>query len=114
MKDYYNSFVELSLQQCITENDYSDGHKISSHNKASKKLLRLQNEIKKNNSIDVLEKLLSHTDDRVRINAALLCLQMNIFENQAITVLKTICSESDNQIISFSAKMILDEYKTKS
>ena len=37
MKNYYNLFVELSLQQC-TKSDYLDKAKVKVHNKASKKL----------------------------------------------------------------------------
>ena len=47
MCEYYNSFVELSLQQCL-KNDYADSEKIHRHNAASKKLLALQEEMKKN------------------------------------------------------------------
>ena len=46
MKDYYNLFVELSLQQC-TKNDYVNKLKVKKHNAASKKLNKLQDEMMK-------------------------------------------------------------------
>ena len=62
MEDYYNLFVELSLQQC-TKNDYANKLKVKKHNEASKKLKKLQDEMKQNVSEDVLYLLLYHEDD---------------------------------------------------
>ena len=45
MKDYYNLFIQLSLQQCL-KNDYSDKEKVKKHNKATKKLQLIQKEMK--------------------------------------------------------------------
>ena len=49
MKDYYNLFVELSLQQCA-QSDYANKPKVKKHNVASKKLKKLQDEMKQNAS----------------------------------------------------------------
>lgn len=106
MKDYYHLFVELSLQQC-TGSDYANKCKVKAHNEASKKLKQLQDEMKQNDSECVLCALMSHEDDRVRINAASLCLQMNILVNQAVPVLKKIIENSTDATICFAAKMIL-------
>lgn len=59
MKDYYDLFVKLSLQQC-TENDYADKAKVRRHNAAFKKLYKLQDETKRNMSEEALLMLLNH------------------------------------------------------
>ncbi len=106
MKDYYNLFVELSLQQC-TKNDYENKLKVKTHNAASKKIRQLQAEMKQNVSEEVLYMLLNHEDDRVKINAASFCLQMEVLVEQAILALKKIIDVSDDSTICFSAKMLL-------
>ena len=97
MKDYYNLFINLSLQQCA-KNDYSDKQKVEVHNKASKKLRELQTEMNKIDSTEILFMLLSHEDDRVKINAASLCLQMT---------LKNIVDFSKDSTMRFPAKILL-------
>lgn len=106
MKDYYNLFIELSLKQC-TKNDYANKLKVKAHNEASKKLRQLQDEMKQNDSEEILRMLLNHKDNRVKINAAFLCLQMNVLVDQAVLVLKKIIDVSDDSTICFSAKMLL-------
>lgn len=110
MKDFYNLFVELSLQQC-TKKDYANKLKVKTHNAASKKLRQLQDEMKKNASEEILYMLLSHEDDRVKVNAALYCLQLGILVEQAVLALKKIIDASDDSTICFSAKMLLQKYK---
>lgn len=106
MKDYYNLFVKLCLQQC-SKNDYADKAKVETHNAASKQLQQLQNEMKESDCTEVLCKLLSHEDERVRINAASLCLQMGLLIEKASCVLKDIMDSSDDAAMRFSAKIIL-------
>lgn len=106
MKDFINSFVELSLQQC-TKNDYADKLKVKKHNTASKKLKKLQDEMKQSVSEDILHVLLNHEDDRVKVNAASFCLQSEILIDQAVFTLKRIIDVSDDSTICFSAKMLL-------
>ena len=110
MKDYYNLFVELSLQQC-TKNDYANKLKVKKHNAASKKLNKLQDEMKKNVSEDILYVLLNHEDDRVKVNAASFCLQSEILVEQSVLTLEKIIDASDDSTICFSAKMLLQKYK---
>ena len=43
MKDYYNEFVKLSLQQC-NKNDYANKLKVINHNVASKKLIQISDD----------------------------------------------------------------------
>ena len=106
MKDFYNLFIKLSLQQC-TKNDYSDKLRVKEHNAVSKKLQQLQSEMMKIDCTEVLSMLLSYEDDRVKINAASLCLQMNVLIDKAVLTLKNIIDSSDDETICFSAKMIL-------
>ena len=109
MKDYYNLFVELSLQQC-TKNDYANKLKVKKHNEASKKLKKLQDEMKQNLSDDVLYLLLNHEDDRVKVNAAAFCLNSEGLVARSILTLKKIIDVSDDSTICFSAKMLLQKY----
>lgn len=109
MKDYYNPFVELSLQQC-TQNDYADKRKVKEHNAASKKLNKLQDEMKGNVSEEILAALLEHGDDRVKVNAASFCLQSGILVERSVLTLKKIMDDSDDSTICFSAKMSLQKY----
>lgn len=106
MKDYYSCFVELSLRQC-TKNDYADKKKVRVHNEMSKKLLELQTEMSRSDCTEVLHKLLSHEDDRVRCNAASMCLQIGVLPEKAVLVLKKIADSSTDPTVQFSAKMLL-------
>ena len=56
---------------------------------------------------EILENLLCHEDDRVKINAASLCLEMSVFVEKASLVLKNIIESSEDSTLCFSAKMIL-------
>ena len=105
LKDYYSLFVELSLKQC-TINDYANKSKVKEHNKASKKLKLLQLEMAQNCSKEILHMLLSHDDDRVKINAATLCLQMDALPEQSMLVLKNIIDFSPDSTMRFAAKML--------
>ena len=106
MKDYYNLFVELSLQQC-TKNDYGNKLKVKKHNAAYKKLNKLQDEMMKNIGDDALHALLNHEDDRVKVNAASFCLKSEVLVEQSILTLEKIIAGSDDPTICFSAKMLL-------
>lgn len=110
IKDYYNSFVKLSLQQCV-ENDYANKRKVKKHNAACKKLNELQEKMKQNVGEDTLYMLLNHEDDRVKINAASLCLQSQILATQSVLTLEKIMNTSDDATIRFLAKMLLQKYR---
>lgn len=109
MCEHYNSFVELSLQQCL-KNDYADSEKIRRHNAASKKLLALQEEMKKNADEKVLYALLTHEDNRVKINAASFCLQLGLLTEPSVLALKKVADDSGDSVIRFSAKMLLQTH----
>ena len=110
MKDYYNLFVELSLQQC-TQNDYVNKRKVKARNAASKKLNELQGEMMRNMSDDTLCALLNHEDDRVKVNAASFCLNSEVLVEQSILTLEKIIAGSDDPTICFSAKMLLQKFR---
>ena len=110
MKDYYNLFVELSLQQC-TKNDYGNKLKVKKHNAAYKKLNKLQDEMMKNIGDDALHALLNHEDDRVKVNAAAFCLNSEGLVARSILTLEKIIADSDDSAICFSAKMQLNKYR---
>lgn len=108
MKDYYNLFIQFCLQQC-TKEGYADIQKVKTHNAASKALQQLQAEMQETDSKEILRKLLSHQDERVKINAASLCLQMHILVEEAVRALQNIIDFSDDATIRFSAKMLLQD-----
>lgn len=108
MKDYYDLFVKLSLQQC-TENDYADKAKVRRHNAAFKKLYKLQDEMKRNMSEEALLMLLNHEDDRVKVNAASFCLQWGILIGQSVQTLKKAADTSGDRTICLSAEMLLQK-----
>ena len=110
MKDYYNLFVELSLQQC-TENDYANKLKVKKHNAAAKKLNKMQDEMMQNINDDMLRVLLNHEDDRVKVNAASFCLQSEILVEQSVLTLEKIIDVSNDSTICFSAKILLQKNK---
>ena len=109
MKDYYNLYVELSLQQC-TQNDYVNKRKVKARNAASKKLNELQGEMMRNMSDDTLCALLNHEDDRVKVNAVAFCLNSEGLVARSILTLEII-ADSDDSAICFSAKMQLNKYR---
>ncbi len=106
MVDYYREFIELSLQQCMHQ-DYADKSKVKKHNVASKRLQQLKAEMKTIDCIDMLDMLLSHEDDRVKINAAALCIEMSVLTERAASILKAIIEFSKDRTLQFSAKMLL-------
>ena len=110
MKDYYNLFVQLSLQLCF-ENDYSDKSKVKKHNKASAELGRLRDEMINFVGEETWRKLLNHSDDRVKINAVSACLKYGVLVDESFLVLKNIINNSDDSTIRFSARMLLQKYK---
>lgn len=110
MKDYYDLFVELSLQQC-TKNDYANKLKVTKHNEVTEKLNKMQAEMMQNISDDTLCALLNHEDDRVKVNAASFCLRSNVLVEKSILTLEKIIADSDDSTIRFSAEMLLQEYK---
>ena len=111
MKDYYNLFVKLSLQQC-EKDDYKSKLKVKEHNAAAKKLNRLCSEIREIDSSEcnrILYCLLLYDDNRVKLNAATLCLQMNVNVSEAVEALNNVIKESDDAALCFSAKMVLQQ-----
>ena len=110
MRDYYNLFVELSLQQC-TKNDYANKLKVKKHNAAAKRLNKMQGEMMQNIGDDTLRMLLHHEDDRVKVNAASFCLHSKVLVEQSIFTLEKIVADSDDSTIRFSAEMLLREYR---
>ena len=106
MTDYYQLFIDLCLQQC-TKDDFADPQQIKAHNLAINKLYKLQSEMKKTDCKGILKMLLSHEDDRVRINSAAMCLQESILADDAILTLRQVVNTSKDSILSFSAEMLL-------
>lgn len=105
MKDYYDLFVRLSLKQCLAE-DYSKKGRVAAHNRATKKLLEIQEEMKETDNLeDILNDLLDHGDDRVKINAAFFGIQTNLHKEKVRQVLNEIVDAKKDPTIWFSAKM---------
>ena len=73
--EYYELFVDYSMQQCL-KNDYADKSKVKKHNYALAQLQKLKKTMCQNESLDIIELLLLHEDDRVRLNAAKFALEV--------------------------------------
>lgn len=106
MKDYYNLIVELSLQECKKE-DYCDKKKHRAHNAAALKLFKLRPEMKQCDCDEILRKLLSHEDDRVRYSAGGICLYNDVLINEAEAVLKKLMESSSYPLLRFHAELSL-------
>ena len=109
MKDYYNLFVQLSLEQCLKD-DYTDKAKVRAHNGAMDKMIKLQEEVSQIDCSDLLCTLLSHQDDRVKVNASSMCLKYNICVDVAVATLKNVMEFSDDGTLSFAAEMLLQKW----
>ena len=106
MKDNYSLFIEYSSMLC-RKDGYADHHKVKTHNLAMTNLDVLCEEMKQNNVLYILQKLLTHGDDTVKLNAAAFCLKSELYCDDAIGVLKKIAKSSDDETLRFSAKMLL-------
>ena len=107
MKDYYNLIVELSVQQCFLKEDYADKKKLRQHDKAVIKIIKLRNEMKQCDCDEILRKLLSHEDDRVRYSAGGICLYNDVLINEAEAVLKKLMESSSYPLLRFHAELSL-------
>ena len=106
MKDYYDLIVKLSLKLC-TRDDYLNVLKVKVHNAATKKLLKIEKEMMQYDCNEILHRLLSHEDDRVKIKASAICLRNNVIVDQAIPVLRNVMQFSSDPTFRFSAEMLL-------
>ena len=110
MEDDYAQFVDLCMQLCFWE-DYLDKKKLRRHNAAMAKLDKLEEKLKRDASVETIERLLYHEDERVRLNAAATCLKkMGVLKDEANGVLNDIiASESADKDVRFSASMLLEQ-----
>lgn len=106
MQNYYDRFVQLSLQLCLKE-DYADKQKLKAHDKAMTQLDKLQREMAKTDCSRVILALLEHPEERVRMGAAAFCIKIRIYIEKATAVLDNIIDTSNDSTIIFSAEMIL-------
>lgn len=105
MTDYYEKFVQLSMQLCKAE-DYAHRGKVRAHNAAMDKLLQLEVEMITTDCSDDLANLLRHDDERVRLNAAAMCLRHGLMGDAAEQTLSELTKCSD-KTICFAAEMLL-------
>ena len=108
MKNYYELFVKLCEQLCSNET-FSSKDSVKAHNSAMKKLIELQKEMREHNggSLDVFNKLLEHTNDVIKLQAATICLQEDTLREKSIEILKEIQQNSLDSMCRFNAKMVL-------
>ena len=106
MNEYYEEYVRLCLCLCLSK-DYGNKNKVNKHNRAMRQLYHLQQEIREAHCDEILQQLLQHEDERVKINAAHLCLQMNVYKEDARVVLQKIKEQSTEPTLRFDAMLIL-------
>lgn len=105
-KDYYNLFVDLCLKRCLTD-DYEDKSKVRQHNRAMNKLLKLQTEMEEIGCSEILDKLLLHDDDRVRLSAGTFGVDFASHREKSIIVINDVAKNSKDKMLSFDAYMVL-------
>ncbi len=105
MDDSYDIFIQLCLQQCKKE-DYRDKAKVKAHNASFQALRQMETELAKTDRAPMLEKLLLHEDDRVKLNAAAMCLRQKILTEKALAILSDLAKESEDETLRLSAKMV--------
>lgn len=114
--NYYLMIVELSKIQ-LTQDDYGDKKKVKLSNRAFKTLQGVEKEMQKelrretrSECIDILDRLLDHEDDRVKINAGNFCLQEGILTEKAREVLKCVAVQSEDATLRLSAAMVMHNH----
>ena len=105
-KDYYTLFVDLCLKTCL-EDDYGDKSKVRANNRAVNKLLKLQEEMKEIDFSEILDDLLLHNDDRVRIYAGTFGVDFPSHREKSIIVINDVAKNSKDKMLSFDAYMVL-------
>ena len=105
-KDYYNLFVNLCLKTCL-EDDYGDKSKVRANNRAVNKLLKLQEEMKEMDCSEILDNLLIHDDDRVRIYAGTFGVDYPSHREKSIIVINDVAKNFHDKMLSFDAYMVL-------
>ena len=106
MKDYYNLFVNACLKLCL-EDDYGDKSKVRANNRAFDKLHKLQKEMMEFDCSDILDKLLVHEDDRVRLSAGNFGIDFPSYREKSIVVVNDVAKNSKDRMLSFNAYMVL-------
>ena len=115
--NYYLMITELSKIQ-LTQDDYGDKKKVKLSNRAAKTLQGIEKEMRKDLSrdktrgecIDILDRLLDHEDDRVKINAGNFCLQEGVLTGKAWAALKSVADLSEDKTLRFSAAMVMQNH----
>lgn len=112
MKSDYDLFVDLCKRQNLKD-DYANSFKGISHNLAMKKLKSLQKKIEKNKDFILLENLMHHDDDRVRLNAASFALELGVNLKLSRFILEDIKKNSKDVTVSFSAEQLIKNVEKK-
>ena len=115
--NYYLMITEISKIQ-LTQDDYGDKKKVKLSNRAAKTLQGIEKEMRKDLSrdktrgecIDILDRLLDHEDDRVKINAGNFCLQEGVLTGKAWAALKSVADLSEDKTLRFSAAMVMQNH----
>ena len=115
--NYYLMITELSKIQ-LTQDDYGDKKKVKLSNRAAKTLQGIEKEMRKDLSrdktrgecIDILDRLLDHEDDRVKINAGNFCLQEGVLTGKAWAALKSVADLSEDKTLRLSAAMVMQNH----
>ena len=105
-KDYYNLFINLCLKTCL-EDDYEHKSRVRANNRAMDKLLKLQKEMKEIDCSEILDKLLLHDDDRVRLYAGTFGVDFPSHREKSIIVINDVAKNSYDKMLSFDAYMVL-------
>lgn len=86
---------------------------VKKNNKSVDKLIKIFENLKETPEYaeNIYSDLLTHSDDRVRFEAASCCMKLGCNVKDAENTLKTISQQNPNPIIRFSAEMVLEIWK---
>ena len=110
MKDYYQSFVGLCLQMYRWK-EINDDEKFKKHNLAVQRLEKLKKEMSEVDCSEVMERLLAHDDDRVKMSAAYFCIKQGYHTDKARQIVTEIFNDKSKDPVVRIDAMILIKFK---
>jgi hypothetical protein len=99
----------IYITSCIEHDEGTESGDYRKANRAAKKIYATVTELKKNNKLEFLFRLLDHENESVKLWSSSYLLDIDQDE-QAITTLKSLIG-IPKSLVSFSAKVTLDEWQ---
>ena len=109
MKNYYDLFIHYCMLTTSSIPELKDKKRLRVHNKAMTELYKLQEEMygEPEHCSKVVQDLLLHEDDKVKVKAGAYCLNNDVHRERAIDILSTIVKTSKDKWIAYNAADVL-------